>query len=137
MTIAKDMLRLAKRLTRRERNRATKIPKAKVRQEFLALLGKTLVEKEVPVLDEETGLPTEKTEKHYDFPPFIKMSADGTPLPFKGQQQNPPQLSWLNGKTFKQSAGGRKNRSGQKELHTEALLESANRLERKLTPSVN
>jgi hypothetical protein len=34
-----------------------------------------------------------------------------------------PKLSWLNGKTFVQSNGGRKNAPGRKEEHTNALIE--------------
>lgn len=36
-----------------------------------------------------------------------------------------PRLAWLNGKTFKQATGGRKNRSGQLQEHTTALIDDA------------
>lgn len=35
-----------------------------------------------------------------------------------------PRLSWLNAKTFKQGNGGRKNRSGYKQEHTQALVDN-------------
>jgi hypothetical protein len=134
MTIAKDALRLAKKLSRKERNRLTKEQKRKNREAFLAMLGKTVIEKEVPVIDEATGLPaknedgTPKTTKTLEFPGYIKTAADGEPLPFKGRQQNPPQLGWLGGKTFKQRLGGRKNRPGEKFLHEQAIAEDASRV---------
>jgi hypothetical protein len=122
-----------KKAARKERNRLAKVAKKATRQAFLAMLGKTIIEKEVPVIDEATGLPaknedgTPKTTKTLEFPSYIKTAADGEPLPFKGQQQNPPQLGWLGAKTFKQRLGGRKNRPGEKFLHEQAIVEDASR----------
>src|SRR5580658_6876879 len=96
-----------KKAARKERNRLAKVAKKSTRQAFLAMLGKTIIEKEVPVIDEATGLPaknedgTSKTKKTLEFPPYIKTSADGSPLPFRWQAQNPPRLGWLGAKGFK------------------------------------
>jgi hypothetical protein len=138
MTTAKNFLRLAKKLARKEKNRAAKEAKRLTRQSFMAMLGKTVVEKEIPTGEvtvlstfgadgKEVRTTTPEMKKVLDFPTFIKTSADGTPLPFRGQQQNAPRLSWIGARGFKQRLGGRKGRPGENTLRGEAIVEDASR----------
>lgn len=116
----------AKKQARKERNRLATQKKAETRQKFLAMLGRTVVEKDVPTGEQnEDGTP--KTNKVLDFPKYIKTSADGSPLPFKGQPSHPPRLAFVGAKTYKQQGGNRKSRSGEKYLHAQAIIEDASR----------
>lgn len=117
--------KLMKNDQRKERNRQAKVKKAETRKALAVMLGKTVVEKEVPTGNIVDGKP--ETKKVLEFPAYIKTSADGTPLPFRGQQQNPPRLGWLGAKGFKQRLGGRKNRPGEKDAHALAIIEDAGR----------
>jgi hypothetical protein len=116
----------SKQAARKERNKAAKQKKAETRQQFMAMLGHTVVEKEISTGEQnEDGSP--RTEKILDFPPFIKTAADGSPLPFRGQQQSPPRLAFVGAKTYVQRQGGRKNRPGETVLHEAAIVEDASR----------
>lgn len=122
-----------KKAARILKNKAGKAHKAEVRKNFLALLGKTVVSNLTPVLNaegipelEENGDP--KMTTTLSFPPYIKTSADGSPLPFRGRDTARTSRSAFIGSKAAASSGlSRKNRPGEKVLHTEAVTEDASR----------
>jgi hypothetical protein len=123
-----------KKAIRKAANKAAKQKKAETRKQFMALLGKTVQETQVPVINEETGVPetnedgTPKTTTVLDFPSYIKTAGDGTPLPFKGTpQQRPSSLAFIGAKAYPQQGLSRKGRPGEKYLHAAAVIEDASR----------
>lgn len=123
-----------KKALRKKRNAEFKANRAATRKQFLVNLGHVVIEKEVPVLDAnkqpvmgEDG--KQKTMKVLDFPPFIKTSADGTPLPFRGRYQRPPRLSWLSQRSGHPTrVGHNKNKSGRLQEYNAAIGEQGSRL---------
>lgn len=124
-----------KKAARKEANRKRKAEKAESRKQFMAMLGRTVVEKEVPTGNQtEDGKPEMK--KVLEFPPYIKTALDGSPIPYRGQAQHPPRLTFVGGKTYKQQGLSRKNRPGELKLHEEAIVEDASRSFAKAVDSV-
>lgn len=100
---------------------------------MLIALGKALVKTETPKVDENgvaikdaEGKP--EMEVSYDFPAYVKTTADGSVKPIKFDYRPKFQrLAWLSGKVFKQQGLSRKNRPGESKLHAEAIVEDASR----------
>jgi hypothetical protein len=121
-----------KKAARKTRNLGLKAKKAEVHRQFLVHLGHVVVEKEVPVVKDgapvldETG--KQVTKKVLDFPPFIKTSADGTPLPFRGQFNSPHRLGWIAGRCRATRFGDRKGQSSHLLEYNEAIGEHGSRV---------
>lgn len=120
-----------KKAARKKRNLERKAARAEAHKNLMVQLGRSLVKTETPKVDEEgvalkdaDGKPLMETT--YDFPPYIKLTADGSVKPIKYDfRQKVTKLAWLNGK---QSAGSRrKSRPGEPQLHAEAIVEDASR----------
>lgn len=123
----------AKLALRKARNQKHKAERKEAFKNMLIALGKALVKTEVPAVDADAvaikdadGKPVMET--HYDFPAYIKTTADGSVLPVKYDFRPKFQrLAWIGGKMFKQQGMSRKNRPGESKLHVEALVEDASR----------
>jgi hypothetical protein len=110
-----------KKAARREKNRLAKIAKAAERQANLAIIGKLVFEKEVIAADG-----TKSTT--LNLPPFIKTSLDGSILPLRDNRLGTAlPLSFIGAKSHPHQGLSRKNRPGNKELHTDAIVENASR----------
>jgi len=123
----------SKKLARQQRNAGAKVLRAKAAKNLMIQLGKALVKKETPKVDEngiavkdEAGQPV--MEGSYDLPPYVETTADGSVKPIHfDYRPRISRLTWLNGKVYKQSGGARKNRPGESILHKEAIVEDASR----------
>ena len=104
------------RLDRKTRNRAGKSLRAIERNDELVAIGKTLIPKEVPTGLLIDGVAQKKTI-------YVEQTIPRGPRGMYGMTSR--RDSFLSGKSFTQSGGGRKNRPGNKELHAEALIENA------------
>jgi hypothetical protein len=101
------------RLDRKTRNRAGKSLRAIERNDELVAFGKTLVPKEVPTGLLIDGVAQKKTI-------YVEQTIPRGPRGMYGMTSR--RDSFLSGKSFSQSNGGRKNRPGNKELHNDALV---------------
>ena|SRR5258708_524972 len=96
------------------RNRLDKKTKAAFRLLAQIELGKTVVTTEVPTGEIVDGVAETKTVLSLPEPKF--------------RYVNPTRFGWLGAKTYPQQGLSRKNRPGNKELHSKAVVEDASRM---------
>jgi hypothetical protein len=125
MTIAEKTKQLEKRAARKAANRVMKASTAEMRNRLTVQLGQRIK------MMEETAAKAEKDPTPYvdavlagDQNAMLKLM--GINIPGVGGK-SVPKLTWLNGKVFVQSQGGRKNTSGHKSENDEAFVENASR----------
>jgi hypothetical protein len=102
-----------KRELRAAANKYLKGVKREARQSELVAYGKTLIAKEVP-----TGLLIDGVAQTTTI--YVEPTVPRGPRGVYGMTSR--RDSFLSGKSFSQSGGGRKNRPGNKELHNDALV---------------